>query len=77
LPIWLGFSWLIRQMETGIEPDKDPEGNETELKGMKELAIEIEVNPFEPVVQIIKIGIAAFSVLLLGLSISVHRKNRP
>jgi hypothetical protein len=44
------FSWLIQQIETGIEPDKDPEGNEIELKGMKELAIEVEVDPFEPMV---------------------------
>lgn len=43
LPIWLVLSWLIRQIQTVIEPDKDPEGNGTELEGMKELAIEFEV----------------------------------
>lgn len=75
MPIWLVFSWLIRQIESVIEPDKDPEGNETELKDMEELGIEVEVDPFEPVVQVIKIEIAAFSVLLLGLSISAYRKT--
>ena len=32
LPIWLMLSWLIRQVETGIdtEEDEEPEGSETE-----------------------------------------------
>lgn len=30
---------------------------------------------YEPAVQIIKVGIAAFSLLLLGLSISAYRKT--
>ncbi len=30
---------------------------------------------YEPIVQIIKIGIAAFSLLLLGLSISAYKKT--
>jgi hypothetical protein len=32
-------------------------------------------DPYEPIVQVIKIGIAAFSLLLLGLSISAYRKT--
>lgn len=42
---------------------------------MKELAIEVKIDPLEPAVQVIKIGITAFSVLLHGLSISSYRKT--
>jgi hypothetical protein len=35
----------------------------------------IQADAYEPIVQIIKIGIAAFSVLLLGLSLSAYRKT--
>ncbi len=34
-----------------------------------------EAEPYQPIEQIIKIGIAAFSLLLLGLSISAYRKT--
>lgn len=34
-----------------------------------------EVDPYEPIVQLIKVGIAAFSLLLLALSISAYRKT--
>jgi hypothetical protein len=75
LPIWLMLSWLIRQVETGIdtEEDEEPEGSETET--IEEPAMGVENEPFEPVEQIIKIAIAAFSALLLGLSISAYRKT--
>jgi len=36
---------------------------------------QVEFEPFEPVTQAIKIGIAAFSLLLLGLSVSAYRKT--
>jgi hypothetical protein len=76
LPIWIMLSWLVKQVESGIEEEPDGEemgGNETgtELAGP-------EVDPeeaYEPIVQLIKIGIAAFSLLLLGLSISAYRKT--
>ena len=33
------------------------------------------MDPYEPIVQVIKIGIATFSLLLLGLSISAYKKT--
>ncbi len=73
LPIWLMLSWLVRQVETGIDPGEEEPGNEAEPEVMEEPVIEAE--PFEPVEQVIRIGIAAFSVLLLGLSISAYKKT--
>jgi hypothetical protein len=73
LPIWLVLSWLIRQVESGIDEEME-EGNETQAVQAEELAMEPE-EPFEPIEQMIKIGIAAFSLLLLGLSISAYRKT--
>jgi hypothetical protein len=35
----------------------------------------MEVEPYEPITQAIKIAIAAFSLLLLGLSISAYRNT--
>jgi hypothetical protein len=75
MPIWIMLSWLIRQVEGGIEPDE--EGNETEGPEAAQ-GEELEIDPedaYEPVVQLIKIGIAAFSLLLLGLSISAYKKT--
>ncbi len=61
VPVWLLLSWLVRQVEGGIEvPDE-------EMTDPGEA--------YEPVVQLIKVGIAAFSLLLLGLSISAYRKT--
>lgn len=77
IPIWILLSWLIRQVEGGIEPDEEQEGNET-AEGPELQSEELAVDPgeaFEPIVQLIKIGIAAFSVLLFGLSISAYRKT--
>jgi hypothetical protein len=76
MPIWILLSWLIRQVEGGIESEP-AEGNKT---GSVDAGIElgvgpIEVDPYGPVVQVIKVGIAAFSLLLLGLSISAYRKT--
>ncbi len=72
LPIWLVLSWLIRQVEAGLDPGEEPE-NEIEPEGIEEPAAEAE--PFEPVEQAIKIGIATFSVLLFGLSLSAYKKT--
>jgi hypothetical protein len=71
LPIWIMLSWLVKQVEGGIEEEPDGE----EIGGNKTGP---EVGPeeaYEPIVQLIKIGIAAFSLLLLGLSISAYRKT--
>jgi hypothetical protein len=64
MPIWILLSWLVRQVENGI----DNEAVQGEEPG-------IGVDAYEPIVQMIKIGIAAFSVLLLALSISAYRKT--
>jgi hypothetical protein len=85
MPIWFFLlSWLIRQVESGISPgdndlDEEGDGNLTEPEetgGDESLGIEqMEVEPYEPLTQAIKIGIAAFSLLLLGLSISAYRNT--
>ena len=87
MPIWFFvLSWLIRQVDNGIggsssnddEPDEQGEENETgsEGTGGDELGIEqMEVEPYEPITQAIKIAIAAFSLLLLALSISAYKKT--
>ena len=91
MPIWfILMSWLIRQIENGIgesgnEPGEEEEEevneNETSSEGIGEedepIGIEpmMEVEPYEPITQAIKIAIAAFSLLLLGLSISAYKKT--
>jgi hypothetical protein len=77
------LSWLIRQVENGIgEFDNEPEEsneNETTSEGISEdtrIGMEqVEFEPYEPITQAIQIAIAAFSVLLLGLSISAYKKT--
>ena len=84
MPIWFFLlRWVIRQVENGIgesdnEPGEQGDQNETAPTGTggDELGIEpVEVEPFEPLTQAIKIAIAAFSLLLLGLSISAYKKT--
>ena len=85
IPIWFFLlSWLIRQVENGIdgddnEPDEEGDENETTSEGIggdEPIAIEqVEVEPYEPITQAIQIAIAAFSVLLLALSISAYKKT--
>ncbi len=88
MPIWFFLlSWLIRQVESGISPggdndlDEEGDGNQTEPEeetggGDESIRSEqMEVEPYEPITQAIKIGIAAFSLLLLGLSISAYKKT--
>jgi hypothetical protein len=85
MPIWFFLlSWLIRQVENGISdgdngPDEEGDENQTESEetgGDEPIGIEqMEVEPYEPLTQVIKIAIAAFSLLLLGLSISAYRNT--
>lgn len=85
MSIWILISSLIRQIENGSgdsdnEPDEEGDGNETQSKGAEGeeegLGIEqVEFEPYEPITQAIKIAIAAFSLLLLGLSVSAYRKT--
>ncbi len=85
MPIWFFLlSWLIRQVENGTgdgDNEREEEANEDETisEGIGEdtpIGIEqMEVEPYEPVTQVIQIAIAAFSLLLLGLSISAYKKT--
>jgi len=74
--IWILLSGLIQQVETGTKTELDEVGNETGAEptigglGTTEMG-----NPYDPIVQLIKVGIAAFSLLLLGLSISAYKKT--
>jgi hypothetical protein len=84
-PIWFFLlTWIIRQVENGIDVGDDnnefsEEDNETSSEEtVADSAIgieETEFEPYEPITQAIKIAIAAFSILLLGLSISAYRKT--
>ncbi len=75
MPIWILLSWLIRQVENGIDNEPDYELAGPAAKQGEELGTVAVLDAYEPIVQLIKIGIAAFSVLLLGLSISAYRKT--
>ena len=85
MPIWFFLlSWLIRQVENGIgDGDNDLEEESDEnittsegIAGDESIGIEeVEVEPYEPITQAIKIAIAAFSLLLLALSISAYKKT--
>jgi hypothetical protein len=83
ISILILLSWLIQQVENGIEVsdnESDEQGNEnvtgSEGVSSEEQAIEgVVAEPYEPVIQAIKIAIAIFSLLLLGLSISAYRKT--
>jgi hypothetical protein len=86
-PIWFFLlSWIIRQVENGIDvgdnnefSEEGNDDNETSIEEtIEDGAIgieEVEVEPYEPITQAIKIAIAAFSLLLLGLSISAYKKT--
>jgi hypothetical protein len=66
------MSWLIRQIEneTAGEPEDDQQSGVLE-RPMQE----VELEPYEPIEQAIKVGIAAFSILLAGLSVYAYRKT--
>jgi len=78
------LSWIIRQVENGIgdgdnELEEESGENITTSEGIagdESIGIEeVEVEPYEPITQAIKIAIAAFSLLLLALSISAYKKT--
>ena len=85
MPIWFFLlSWLIRQVENGIgdgdnglEEESDENITTSEgIAGDESIGIEeVEVEPYEPITQAIKIAIAAFSLLLLALSISAYKRT--
>lgn len=90
-PIWFFLlSWLIRQVENGIGgngndnddgeiDDGSANENETEPEETGGAGIsendQLEMELYEPITQVIKIAIAAFSLLLLALSISAYKKT--
>ena len=86
-PIWFFLlTWLIQQVENRIDvgdnnefSEEGNDDNETSIEETVEdgaIGIEeVEVEPYEPITQAIQIAIAAFSVLLLGLSISAYKKT--
>ena len=66
------------EQEGGDENETESEsaGGGEEGGGGGQLGTEqMEFEPYEPITQAIKIAIAAFSILLLGLSISAYRKT--
>ena len=79
MPIWLSVSWMIRQLENGIggneadELDSSETASDSAIGGV--MGIGANVDSYEQIVQVIKIGIATFSLLLLGLSISAYKKT--
>jgi hypothetical protein len=77
LAIWLLLSSLVRQVENGLdsgEPDENKTGVGNAM--VQESGVDTtDSEPYEPIVQIIKIAIAAFSLLLLGLSVSAYKKT--
>ena len=85
MPIWFFLlSWLIRQVENGIgdgdnELEEESDENITTSEGIagdESIGFEeVEVEPYEPITQAIKIAIAAFSLLLLALSISAYKRT--
>ena len=85
MPIWFFLlSGLIRQVENGIgdgdnELEEESDENITTSEGIagdESIGIEeVEVEPYEPITQAIKIAIAAFSLLLLALSISAYKRT--
>ncbi|MGH9927098.1 MAG: hypothetical protein ACRD5B_17155 [Nitrososphaeraceae archaeon] len=85
MPIWFFLlSWLIRQVENGVgdgdnELEEERDENITTSEGIagdESIGIEeVEVEPYEPITQAIKIAIAAFSLLLLALSISAYKRT--
>lgn len=74
------LSWLIRQIGNGVVEEEDPEELEEEEEGEENESLAAvdggtEFEPYEPIVQVIKIAIVAFSALLLGLSLTAYRKT--
>lgn len=77
--ILLLIPWSIGQVENVIDNNETEEvglGEEVGVEETEPVPTQVEFEPYEPIEQMIKIGITAFSVLLLGLSISAYRKTR-
>ncbi|HKU48410.1 MAG TPA: hypothetical protein VJP79_00545 [Nitrososphaera sp.] len=83
LPIWIMLSWLIRQVDSGgLELDDEEEnegggdgGDNGGEEGADASQATAEFEPYQPIEQMIKIGIAAFSILLAGLSIYAYKRT--
>ncbi|NOJ27399.1 MAG: hypothetical protein DA330_05250 [Nitrososphaera sp.] len=69
------LSWLIRQVEANLDADEPDETGIDPDEKMDAASIQMEVEPLEPLEQAIKIAIAAFSIILFGLSISAYKKT--
>ncbi|HJU33907.1 MAG TPA: hypothetical protein VJ695_02170 [Nitrososphaera sp.] len=62
--------------DDGEEPDGNATVSEDGTSGDETVGFEdLEVEPYEPITQAIKIAIAVFSLLLLGLSVSAYKKT--
>jgi hypothetical protein len=63
--------------DNDLEEESDENITTSEgLAGDESIGIaEVEIEPYEPITQAIKIAIAAFSLLLLALSISAYKKT--
>ncbi|MGH9921766.1 MAG: hypothetical protein ACRD38_03340, partial [Nitrososphaerales archaeon] len=67
--------WFMGQVENVIDNNETEVLEEAEDVGAEEVGVEeaelvpteVEYEPYKPIEQMIKIGITAFSVLLLGL----------
>jgi hypothetical protein len=77
--IWLVLSSIMRQIDNGIDnlsEDTNETGTENLVPSTNTIGADAAgADVYEPAVQIIKVGIAAFSVLLLGLSLSAYKKT--
>jgi hypothetical protein len=73
--VWFMLSWLIRQVEGGVGEEEEEDEMDSDGVGSSPGIMEPD-EPYEPIVQIIKIAIAAFSLLLLGLSLSAYSKTK-
>ncbi|HYY40738.1 MAG TPA: hypothetical protein VE692_05770 [Nitrososphaera sp.] len=74
---WLVLSSLIGQINNSIDNEPDQE-NDTGIEpgGGGGLGVGGDAaEAYEPIVQIIRIGIAAFSILLLSLSLTAYKKT--
>jgi hypothetical protein len=74
---WVVLSSLIRQINSGIDNKLDQQ-NDTGIESGGGGGLGVggdESEAYEPIVQIIRIGIAAFSILLLSLSLTAYKKT--
>jgi hypothetical protein len=78
VPIWLLLSWLIRRADNKIDCGPGEDGGDSgtgSVDAGTELGTgSVAADAYKPIVQVIKIGIAAFTILLHGLSLSAYKK---